>query len=90
MSKLKVYKYLLLISDNRTIHMPVDAKILCVQVQQGIPCIWALVNPEQDTRPFEFISVGTGNPTTLNGNEKHIGTYQLEEGSLVFHVFLNT
>jgi len=37
-----IYKYPVEIKDKIRVSMPIDAEILCVQVQYDIPCIWAL------------------------------------------------
>lgn len=83
---LKVFKWPLLVVDKQTLMLPEGAEILCVQVQHGRPCIWAVVN---DSRPLEarrFITHGTGHPMSAPAG-LYIGTYQLESGELVFHVF---
>lgn len=67
--------------------MPVGAMVLSVQVQRMMPYIWALVDP--DLPPLEerlFYVVGTGHPLSDNPG-KYIGTFQLLEGGLVFHLF---
>lgn len=86
MSNLTIYKYPLETTDEQKIEMPKGANILTVQVQNGTPCLWALVNPEN--RPEQrIISIfGTGNPIKP-ANIVYIGTYQLMEGKLVLHVF---
>lgn len=67
--------------------MPAGANILCVQVQHGMPCVWALV-PDIDAKPTvrTIRTYGTGHPhEAISG--RYIGTYQLDGGALVFHVF---
>lgn len=82
-----IYKYPLEVTDTQTIQMPKNAWILCVQVQSGTPCLWAVVKPEMATEPRIFHSVGTGHPMPENTLCEHIDTYQLRGGALVFHVF---
>ncbi|MBQ8969210.1 MAG: hypothetical protein IJ064_05720 [Bacteroidaceae bacterium] len=68
--------------------MPKGAKILTVQIQSGQPCIWAAVNPssfENETRRFRI--AGTGHPVEDAIIENYIGTFQMCDGKLVFHVF---
>jgi hypothetical protein len=82
-----IWKYKFNISDNILIEMPKGAEILTVQTQDGEPCIWALVDTEQKTivdRHFELY--GTGHPFTET-EKKYIGSFQLLEGQLVFHLF---
>lgn len=67
------------------IEMPKKAKVLTVQVQRDIPCIWAVVDPSADREVRRFVIVGTGH--SMNRKGPYIGTFQLEGGALVFHVF---
>lgn len=84
-----IWKFELKTTDNQTIEMPANAEILTVQTQHEVPCIWALVDP---TEPNEkrFIKVfGTGHDVhyEMGLSRNYLGTYQLHNGSLVFHVF---
>lgn len=81
-----IWKYPFPIHDSFELEMPRGAKVLSVQVQGGKPCLWAEVNENgfDETRYFEVR--GTGH--TLIGNEgRFIGTIQLMEGALVFHIY---
>jgi hypothetical protein len=85
-----IYKYPLDIAGCQKIVMPTDAKILCVQTQIDIPCLWALV--ERGSTRFEkreFVTLCTGHHPTPDDIEKlvYIGTVQMCDESLVFHVF---
>ena len=75
------------------IRMPVGATILSVQVQRGVPCLWALVQ-NVDTSHYLtnnrfFIALGTGTSYRHNpyGELKFIGTFQLFNGDDVYHLF---
>lgn len=71
------------------------AEPLTVQVQNGIPCLWAevIVNEMHTLEPRYFATVGTGHPITFGQDKydtyipQYIGTYQLERLGLVFHVY---
>lgn len=68
------------------ISMPKGAKILDLQVQDGTPTIWALVDDEAELEKRNFQTVGTGWP--LNDAIRgfpHIGTVQID--GLVWHIF---
>jgi hypothetical protein len=82
-----IWKYLLKMTEFQTIDMPMDAKILSVQVQNEHPCVWAMVEPEQPKRPRNFVIQGTGLPIEIDAHLDFIGTFQLHGGSLVFHLF---
>ena len=85
-----IYKYPLILKDRQQIKLPTSAKFLSLQVQNGMPVIWCMI----DTDDLEvFLSVwnvsiyifGTGNEVTCSDNCKFLGTVQLD--SLVWHVF---
>jgi len=81
-----IWKYELETTDLQEIEMPHAAKILTVQVQNGVPCIWCLCKPN-NLKQFRIIqTIGTGHEKE-NIKGIYIGTYQLLEGSVVFHVF---
>lgn len=69
------------------VEMPAGAEVLCVQTQRGQPFIWARVNPNATTSPRKFRTFGTMHPIDPSTIGKYVGTYQLEGGSLIFHVF---
>lgn len=71
------------------IEMPKGAEILSVQVQRDIPCIWALVNPENDNekRGFEIFGTGSLIQYDMGVERKYIGTIQRFGGNIIWHVF---
>ena len=87
--KKTIWKFELEIADKQTIEMPVNAEILTVQTQNEIPCLWALVDPDDPKEDRVIKIFGTGHPIVYDAgvDRKYIGTYQLRGGSLVFHVF---
>ncbi len=82
--KKQIWKYKL--SPNCDIIMPVNAEILTVQVQRDEPKLWVRVTPtnELETRHFEIY--GTRHKITKD-NLKYISTFQINNGTFVFHVF---
>jgi hypothetical protein len=84
-----IWKFPLLIQDGQAVSMPAGAKVLCVQVQNGVPCLWALVDPTAPKLSRNFFTFGTGHPIDPTGLE-FVGTYQIDGGALVFHVFTTT
>jgi len=84
---LKMFKYPLEVIGLQTIMMPHLAGILCVQVQRGVPCLWALVEPGAVGEPRTIVTVGTGRPEFDDDRLHYIGTYQLHDGHFVGHVF---
>jgi hypothetical protein len=72
--------------DGSVIEMPQGAKPLSVQMQGDGPCLWALVDPEAAKESRRFHVAGTGHPLPDNLGD-HLGTFQMNGGALVFHVF---
>lgn len=83
-----IWKYELKTTDVQQVYMPIGAEILTVQTQLERPCLWALVDPQAEKETRGIMIYGTGHPVpTEPYPHKYIGTYQLSDGSLVFHVF---
>lgn len=80
-----VWKYPLNLVDSQTIEIPFEYKILTVQVQNGVPCLWALVDSDMYTIAIRVAIFGTGHPANTDGME-YIGTFQTDYG-FVGHVF---
>lgn len=72
--------------------MPIDAKIRCVQVNNGIPCLWVEGWDENPTelRIIAIYSTDEPIPTVFQGDDyirsEYIGTVQLESGNKEYHV----
>ena len=51
---LTIFKYPIPIKDHSILELPKDARILTVQIQRGMPQLWALVDSEteKETRYF--------------------------------------
>jgi hypothetical protein len=83
-----VWKFPLKADDAQIVAMPANAHILTVQMQYAEPCIWALVNPEMPFEERTILIAGTGHEREdLDGLVNYIGTFQMDGGGLIFHVF---
>lgn len=82
-----IWKFPFKTDDSIQIDMPKGAEVLTVQTQNEQPCFWALVSTKAplETRNFAIFLTGFNVPTHLK--MKYIGTYQLNGGMLIFHVF---
>ena len=69
--------------------MPKESRILSVQNQNEEVCIWYLVDTENENekRYFEIFGTGHNIPVGMGIDREYIGTFQLRNGSLVFHLF---
>lgn len=71
------------------VEMPEGARVLGLQLQRGVPAIWALVDERLRTERRAFVTFPTGGalPADVGWALQFVGTYQLEADGLVFHVF---
>lgn len=86
MNEMTIWKYHLVRKGAIDIQIPKGARVLTIQTQGDLPCLWILVNPsnELETRTFEVMH--TGEIFNLDGLH-YIGTYQLFSESEVCHLF---
>ena len=81
-----IWKYEIPDGQIVTVSMPKGARLLSVQVQRGVPMLWALVDPKAPVERRTFHIAGTGwdfDPDGLN----YVGTFQVSGGEFVFHLF---
>ncbi len=83
---MRIYKYKLDCLGEQTVSMPIGARILCLQIQNDVPCVWVVADTSAGHEWRVFSTYGTGHET-LKYPGIYIGTYQLRNGALVFHVF---
>lgn len=81
-----IWKYELGISQEQQIYLPIGATMLSIQLQEGILCLWALVDPYVKDELVTIEMYGTGHPVNRDVIHKYISTIQLENG-LVLHCF---
>jgi hypothetical protein len=93
-----VWKFRLQGTNAGRIMMPKGARALHVAMQNGEPFLWALVDTSQtsqEERRFEVYGTGqpmadlddTDSPYPFAREVRHIGTFMMHDGRLVFHVF---
>jgi hypothetical protein len=87
MMDVRIWKFPFQITDEFTLQMPQGARVLHVDMQHDIPCLWALVDATRPKTSRSFRVVGTGNPFRDALNLRHVGTFQMMGGGLVWHVF---
>lgn len=82
-----IWKYQLEIIDSQMIPMPYGAEMLSVQLQNGYPCLWVLVETKNRKVPIWIHTYEIGHEIQDHINLEYISTYQIIEKGLVFHVF---
>jgi hypothetical protein len=83
---MRIFKYPLQVIDTQLIEMPKGAKLLAIKVQRDIVCLWVLCNESAELVTRRIGIYGTGHHIQ-DDFIKHIATFQLDNGSLVFHAF---
>jgi hypothetical protein len=82
-----IYKYPLNLVDTQQVKLPKLAECLTVKMQQGHPCMWAIVDPAQPTEIVTVHLVGTGHAVPRKvGALQYLGTVQ--DAGFVWHFFL--
>jgi hypothetical protein len=96
-----IWKFSFKIEEDVQLEMPIGARVLSVQTQNGQPCLWAIVDDQAKKEKRKFFVHGTGHklPDVLSDHFHHLGTFQIEviqvseksthmeRGALVFHLF---
>ena len=84
----KIYKYALDRPDNTYGAIEVKTEdilsILYVDEQDGLICVWAVVNPESTKSTKIFYVIGTGQHIP-RGTVEHIGS--VKQRSFIWHIF---
>ncbi len=84
-----IWKWTLKVKNYQIIEVPEGSTFIDVQVQSGIPCIWAICDEKasRETRAISMFQTGELIEAE-NGFElgiRYISTFQ--KGDLIFHVF---
>lgn len=87
MKKFKIFKYELSFSD-KFVTMPENSEIMDIQIQDGKPVMWAMVNSDTKDIVVKITSLFTGDEIQLdNSRNEYLATIQHE--GLVYHFFMN-
>lgn len=80
-----IFKFPVLLQDRFQLEIPEGAEFLSLQTQSGSPQMWFKVDELAAKQRRRFSVVGTGHYVAPSAN--FLGTFQLDGGALVFHVF---
>ncbi len=84
----KVFKHTLGMKDDFILELPIDSKPLSIQIQDGQPQMWVLVDPIATIMEKRYFRMcGTGHLLNYSQTLCFIDTFQLHGGDLIFHVF---
>lgn len=79
-----IWKFPLAVADVQHVSLPSGAKVVHMDVQNGMPCMWVLLDPNMPTKQWEVLCFGTGHEV-LASADRHIGTVLV--GQFVWHYF---
>jgi hypothetical protein len=83
-----IWKFPFIVNDHVSIMMPAGAEVLHVGLQNDSPTVWALVDTDAPATEYQFSVFGTGHRVDFEMRaSRHIGTFQMVGGLLVFHMF---
>lgn len=87
-----VWKFELSVNGNQELELREGYEILALQTQNGVPCLWILINPEAPKEKETFEIYGTGHPINydMGIDREYVGTWQEQGGSYVWHLFKYT
>lgn len=80
-----IWKFPIPIVDEFKVAMPREAEVIFVGVQNNEAFLWARVALSRGSEPRQFFLRGTGHSVDLDC--KHLGSFMLHGGALVFHLF---
>lgn len=80
-----IWKFPLKLTDIQDVLLPIGAQILSVAEQNGVICLWAIVNPEEEKATRSIEIHGTGNDSFGPGSRTFLGTVVMNP--FVWHVF---
>lgn len=81
-----IWKFPLAVKGRQDVEMPKGAEILCADKQGEVLCLWAIVDTEAEMEERLIAVVATGQEMGID-YLKYIGTAQIANGALVWHVF---
>jgi len=85
----RIFKYDIPVADHFELDLPLNAEVLTFQSQRGSFYIWAIIEEGLNDEKRYFRLAGTGHDLTEDSPKikKYIGTAQIANGGLVFHLF---
>jgi hypothetical protein len=84
-----IYKYPFSLVSEQFIELPRDARPLLTGEQNGVPHLWAMVDPNAPIERRQLFVFGTGHPIDVAQLERYVNTFQ-DSRAMVWHVFMGT
>jgi len=84
---MNIYKYKLKIAFTQLCKMPLKSEILDIQMQHGLPTMWAKVDKNSEIIDVKIDMYVTGKNLPKNFNKEFLATVQ--DGAMVWHFFMD-
>jgi len=82
----RVWKYPLKLKERQHIEVPIPCKFASLQLQNGTPTMWLIVDPEYKRERVCIITATTGF-MEVDDKWQYLGTFQVGQIGYVAHVF---
>lgn len=84
-----IWKFPIQVTSEFQLEMPRNSYIIHIDVQKSSPQLWAIVDPDslKETRKFGLIETGVRFSDDLWDRSVYVGTFQLNSGDIVLHLF---
>lgn len=83
-----IYKFELEQTSKQKKLMPNGFRILHIAEQDGVICLWAMVDNSIPMETVSFEIHGTGHEIIPDANKRYVGTIIMQSTGLVWHVFV--
>lgn len=84
---MRIFKYSLThAAEINIVHGPI-VRPLTIDIQRGVPCLWAVVDTSLPDREYEVVCVGTGWEMPEISLGSYLNTTITADGHLVLHWF---
>ena len=83
---MNIFKYLIGTHHKQSIEIPSEYHILDIQIQNGFPVLWAMVNPESEKTTLNLIVYGTG-WNIVHDTNKYYFVRTVQAQGFVWHYF---
>lgn len=80
-----IWKFPLELKEWQALDMPIGSEVLTLQVQEGTPTLWVMVDPLMPKVKKHFHIVATGQAISEEQHGLYHGTWQ--SGPFVWHLF---
>lgn len=84
---MKIFKFRLKSESEQIVRMPAKSELMDIQVQSGVPVMWALVDDSSEIIDVKINMYWTGDELVKSNSEKtFLATVQ--DGEIVCHFFM--